>query len=138
MDLIDVIDEVRDALGTITGLRVPEWGEQNISTPAALVIPPDRIDYDETYGRGADRYPDLQVVILVDDPTEWRSYAQLAPYLDGAGAKSVKTAIEDYAFTACDKESVRLAWGEIDQVSYVGIARLAAVFHIELMGKGAE
>jgi hypothetical protein len=137
MDLTDVIDDIRGALDTITGLRVPEWGVQKISPPAALIMPPERIDYDETYGRGKDRYPDIEVMVMVANPTTWRAFQELAPYLDGSGAKSVKAAIEAYAYTACDPQSVRVAWAEVDVVAYAGTPYLAAIFHTELIGNGA-
>jgi hypothetical protein len=137
MDLNDVVGEIRAALDTIAGLRVPEWGVQSITPPAALVLPPERIDFDDTYGRGKDRYPDMEAVVLVANPTTWRAMEMLAPYADGSGAQSVKAAIEGYAFTACDPESVRVAYVEFEVATYAGTPYLAAIFHIELTGTGA-
>jgi hypothetical protein len=136
VNLTDVIGELREALDTITGLRVPEWGVQKVTAPAALINPPERIDYDDTYGRGKDRYPDLEVMILVANPRSWRALQDLSAYTDGAGPHSVKAAIEGYPYTACDPQSVRVAWSEFEVVTYSDVPYLAAIFHIELTGKG--
>lgn len=134
MNLTDVVGELRAAVGTIAGLRVPAWGEQSITPPAALVLPPNRIEFGTTYGDTCDRYPDVWVLVLVPDPDDWRAYAQLAPYCDGSGASSVRAAIEGYAYTACDPQTVKVADAEFDVVKYAGIPYLAAVFHVDLTG----
>jgi hypothetical protein len=137
MNLADVAEEIRAALDTIAGLRVPEWGEQRINPPAALVMLPERISYDETYGRGCDRYPDVEVLVLVPNPTTWRAVQDLAPYADGSGSKSVKQAVEAYPYTACDPGAVRVAWCEFDVVKYADVPYLAAIFHLDITGDGA-
>jgi hypothetical protein len=136
VNLITVVAELQAALGTISGLRVPKWGVSNINPPAGLVMPPERIDYDETYGRGKDRFPDLEVAVLVPDPTSWRAVETLAPYLDGSGSKSIKAALEAYPYTAFDRQSLRVAWGEFDVVTYAGTPYLGAIFHLDLLGTG--
>jgi hypothetical protein len=137
MNLDDVAEEIRSALKTITGLRVPEWGVQTVVSPAALVGLPVRIDYDETYQRGSDRYPDLEVYVLVGKPEARAARTALAKYAAGAGSKSVKQAVESYAFTSCDKDSVRVASCEFEEVKYAGVPYLAAIFHLDIIGKGA-
>lgn len=134
MNLGDVMDDLRAALATIDGLRVPAWGEQNITPPAGIVLPPNRIEYGVTYGAGCDRYPDVWVMVLVPDPDDWRAYAAIAPYCDGSGASSVRAAIEGYAYTSCDRQAVRVAEAEFDVVKYAGIPYLAAIFHTDLTG----
>lgn len=137
MNLDDVTDELRAALDTIDGLRVPPWGSESISAPAALVGLPVRIDYDETYDRGADRYPDLEIYVLVDKPQDRQVRERLAQYVAGAGSKSVKQAIESYAYTSCDPQTVRVASCEFEEVKYAGVPYLAAIFHVDLTGDGA-
>jgi hypothetical protein len=134
MNLAYVIDDLRGALDTIDGLRVPEWGASKISAPAGLVLPPERIQYGTTYGAGCDRYPDIWVMVLVDDPTNWRAFAELAPYCAGSGGKSVRAAIEGYPYTACDPQTVKVTEGEFDVVKYAGIPYLAAIFHVDIIG----
>lgn len=136
MDLEDVSEEIRTALDTITDLRVPPWGVERIPSPAAVVALPERINFDETYGRGKDAYEDLAVVVLVAQPESRASRKTIAAYADGSGAKSVKAVLEGYAWTAC--ESVHVAWCEFDaSATYAGTPYLAAIFHLDIIGKGA-
>jgi hypothetical protein len=136
MDLEDVAEEFRTALGTITGLRRPVWGQESVDPPAAIVTLPDKISFDETYGRGKDAYQDLAVVILVGAPEERASRKTLAAYCDGSGARSVKQALETYPWTTC--ESVHVESCDFDSgATYAGVPMLAAIFHTNIVGKGA-
>lgn len=135
MNLEEVAGELTLALKTITGLRVPPWGVESISPPAAVIALPERIDYDATYGRGSDRFPDLAVIVLVGQPEQRASRKAIAAYTDGSGAKSVKAKLEAYTYTSCD--SVRVAWAEFDTARYAGTDYLAAIFHLDITGKGA-
>jgi hypothetical protein len=135
MDLEEVSEEIRTALGTITGLRRPPWGVESVEPPAAIVALPERIDFDQTYGRGKDRYPDVPVVILVGAPEDRASRKALAAYADGSGPASVKAVLEAYAWTTCDV--VRVAWAEFDNAKYAGIDYLAVIFHLDIFGRGA-
>lgn len=134
MNMTAVLGELRSALSTLPKLRVAEWGQSSLSPPAGLVLPPERIQYGTTYGPGCDRYPDVWVMVLVPNPTEWRAYLDLAPYTDGSGPKSVRTALESYPYTACDPQTVKVTEGEFDVVKYAGIPYLAAIFHVDLTG----
>lgn len=135
MNLEAVAAELATALQTITGLRVPPWGVEKITPPAAIIALPERIDYDSTYGRGSDHFPDLPVIVLVGKPEQRASRKAIAAYADGAGAKSVKAAVEARTYTSCD--SVRVAWAEFDNARYAGTDYLAAIFHLDIVGKGA-
>lgn len=136
MDLDAVSTEIQTQLATITGLRVPPWGAKQPQPPVALVALPVKVDYDETYGRGKDRYPDLPVVVLVGAAEERASRKKLAEYVAGSGAKSVKAVLEARAWVACD--SVRVASCEFDDTAtYGGGPYLAAIFHLDVIGKGA-
>ncbi|RQW83557.1 hypothetical protein [Micromonospora globispora] len=135
MNLEAIAAELATVLGTIAGLRVPPWGVESISPPAAVITLPDRIDYDSTYGRGSDRFPDLAVVVLVGAATQRSSRKALAAYADGSGAKSVKAKLEAHTYTSCD--SVRVAWAEFGTPTFAGTDYLAAIFHLDITGKGA-
>lgn len=130
----DVVEQLRDALATIDGLRTPEWGAASITAPAALVMLPDTIQYGTTYGADTDRFPDLQVVVLIAKPESWRSVRQLAPFLDGSGPQSVRQALEDYPYTACDAGCVKVKSVDFDTATYAGVLYLAAMFHLDIIG----
>lgn len=136
MDVDVVAGELAAALATIPGLKVPEWGVQRISPPAAVIALPERIQYDFTgYNRGADRYEDTAVIVLVAHPTKPSARRQIAAYADGAGPTSVKAAIEGHTYAGCD--SVHVAWAEFDTAKYAGTDYLAAIFHLDIVGKAA-
>ena len=135
MDLDAVAEEIRTALGGISGLRRPAWGVESVSPPAAIVALPDRIDYDTTYARGKDVYNDLPVIVLVGTPNERTARRRLAAYAAGAGPKSVKATLEAYAWTTCDR--VDVPWADFDIPTYARNPYLAAVFHVNIIGKGA-
>jgi len=131
----DVAGELGVALAAVEGLTVAEWGVQRIHPPTALVAMPERVDYDATYGRGSDRFPDWSVFVLVARPTDPVARRAIGEYADGSGAKSVKAAVEAHTYTACD--SVRVAWCEFDAVTYAGNDYLAAMFHLDITGQGS-
>lgn len=135
MDLNTVAAELGTALGSIAGLTVPEWGVQRVSPPFALIPMPDAITYDMTYGRGGDRIEDWPLLVLIDRPARPESRRAIAAYAAGSGPKSVKAAIEDHTYTACD--TVRVTSCEFDVVSYADVSYLAAMFHLDISGKGA-
>lgn len=135
MNLEAVAGELHTALAAISGLRRPPWGVEKISPPAAIIALPERIDYDSTYGRGSDHIPDVAVIVLVGRPNARTARKQIAAYADGSGPKSVKVAIEAHTYTSCD--SVHVAWAEFDTAKYAGIDYLAAIFHLDIVGKGA-
>ncbi len=135
MDLEQVSEEIRSALGTITGLRRPPWGVGEVQVPAALVTLPERVSFDETYGRGKDAYDNLEVVVLVGQADERAAIKQLAKYVAGAGAQSVKQALESWTWTTC--ETVTVTHADFPRATYAGTPYLAAAFHLDIIGKGA-
>lgn len=134
MDLDAVAGELGDVLKAI-GLNVPEWGVQRVHPPFALVPLPDRITFDAGYQRGADRIEDWPLLVLLPNPTKPETRRAIAEYADGSGPKSVKAAIEARTYTSCD--SVTATSVEFDVVSYAATDYLAAMFHLDIMGKGA-
>lgn len=135
MNLDDVAGELGAALKTIDGLRVPEWGVRKVTPPFVLIPLPDLITFDATYGRGSDRIEDWQLLVLKDRPTTPESRRAIAEYAAGSGPKSVKAAVEGYAYTACD--DVRVVSAEFDVVQFDGVDYLAVMFHLDISGKGA-
>lgn len=135
MNLIEVADELGAALKTIEGLRVPEWGVQRVHPPFALLPLPEQVSYDLAYGRGGDRIEDWPLLVLVANPAQPAARRSIAEYAAGSGAKSVKARIEAHTYTACD--TVRVTSAEFDVVSYAGTDYLAAMFHLDISGKGA-
>lgn len=136
MHLEDISAEIGTALATIAGMRVPAWGVESIEPPAALIALPDRMDYDETYGRGGDTIPDLPVVILIGAPEDRASRKKISAYTDGAGPASIKQVLEGYAWTTCDGVHVASVEFEPNAI-YAKTPYLAAIFHLDITGGGS-
>jgi hypothetical protein len=88
-----ILEALAAALETIAGLRVFSYMPDSLAPPAAIVQLPESIDYDLTFGRGADTY-NLRVLLLVGKVSDRASTANLAQYLNAAGATSIKAAVE--------------------------------------------
>lgn len=135
MDVNAVAGELGEALKAVPGLHVPEWGSERVHPPFAIIPLPERIDYDGTYQRGKDNYPDVAVLILLANPKQPATRREIAKYAAGSGEHSVKAAIEAGTYTALD--TVRVAWAEFSEVRYYAVDYLAAIFHLDITGKGA-
>ena len=134
MKIKDVIAELRAALGTVAGLRVPEFGVSQIQTPAAVVAFPQRVEYDKSYKRGMDMLPDVPIVVLVGRASDRSAHAKITAYADGAGASSVKAALEAYAYTKIF--TLVVTWAEFEEVEYAGTPYQGIIFHCEITGNG--
>jgi hypothetical protein len=140
MDLYDVMTEIDTRLKTITGLRVAEFGyARSVQPPAAVQYPPDRINFDGAYGRGADDYEDHLIVVFVGNSNSRAALKEIAPYLRGSGPKSIKAVVDNSAtlpYTSCS--AVTVGWAELDAGARMGNADyLAALFHCKIVGVGA-
>lgn len=133
MNLGDVMDEIGAAVATIDGVRVFPYSADRIIPPAALVVWPDEITYDTAMRRGGDRHtvPLWLVVGKLDARTTRDALSQ---YIDGAGDASVKAAVDDGTYTACD--SVRVMSATVQSVSIAGVDYLAAHFLLDVIGSG--
>jgi hypothetical protein len=134
MNLSDVMAQVALQLDTIGELRVYDSPPGALLPPAVVVSYPDRYDYDATYDRGLDRLT-LPVVVVVGKPTERSTRELLAAYADGSGPRSVKAVVEAGAYTAFD--SARVASVEFDVVTIGGTDYMAALFDLDIAGKGS-
>lgn len=134
MNLANVMDEIAAALGSIDGLRVYPYSANTIVSPAAIVDWPEEINYDATYGRGADQQT-IKVIVCVAKLTDRGTKGRLAQYLDGSDATSVKAAVDGGTYTACD--SVRVARAVVDVITIGAVDYLGAEFDVEVTGQGA-
>lgn len=133
MLLSDVMDELGTALETVTGLRVfPYWADR-IVPPAAVVGWPDPLTYDSTMARGSDECV-VPVTVMVGKVDARTSRDALAQYADGAGAHSIKAALDGGTYAACD--SVRVASCEFGVTTVAGVDHLSGTFQVEITGQG--
>lgn len=87
------MNDIGTQLSTITGLRVFDFPPKSAQPPFAFVNLPDLIAYDATMERGADRFT-TEVWLGVPDVVDRAATAKLAGFAAGAGASSVKAAVE--------------------------------------------
>lgn len=137
MNLADVMDDLAIALGRVQGLRVLAYTEQDVQPPAAMVFWPDQVGYDATMGRGADTMV-VPVGVMIGELSSRSARDELAAYLDGSGARSIKAAVEGYdgAESYSYARVVSAAPG-VYQTSG-GVDYLGATFTINIVGKGAQ
>lgn len=135
MRMADVMDEVGAALQGIEGLRVYPFTVDRITPPAAIVTWPETIDYDAAMTRGGDRMS-LSVLVLVSRVDARSARDLLAAYLDGAGPRSVKAAVEARTSTAYD--SARVVSATPGGATSGGQDYLGAVFELDIIGKGTS
>jgi hypothetical protein len=135
VNLAAVMQEVADKLGTVPGLRPFAYPPDTVTPPAAIVTYPGSYQFDETFGRGMDRIPDLPVLVLVGKVSDRASRDEIGAYCDGSGAKSVKSKLEVGPYTAFD--TLRVAQVEFDVVGIGAVDYLAATFTLDIAGTGA-
>lgn len=133
MNIDTVMIEVATRLKTISGLRVFDHPVDDVQPPTAVVSLP-AITFDETYGRGCDRY-NLPVVFVIGKVESRASRNNLAPYVAGSGAKSVKAVLEGYDPVSFD--TVRVQQVEFDVMTFGSVEFLTATFLLDILGSGA-
>jgi len=139
VDLAAIMAEVVTRLGSVPSLAVHFGYPGKLNrVPAAVVYPPERIDFDLTYGRGTDQYPDLIVVIFVRRNTPRQSIADIAPYLAGSGASSIKAVLDTKTSPYVSAFDVQVLWADLDPLAAFGGGEyVAALFHLKITGSGA-
>ena len=135
MNLDAVMTEVAERLDTIAGLLVTDHPVDKVNPPHAIVSLPE-IAFDETYGRGCDRYT-LPVVLAVGKVNDRASRANLAPFVAGAGAQSVKQVLEDETDPYVAFDALRVQSVDFDVVAWGAIPYLTATFVLDIIGDGA-
>lgn len=132
LDLNAVMDAIGARLLGVTGLRVYDYAADGAAPPAAIVALPETVEYDTVAGRGADRVV-IPVTVLVGKVSDRAARDQLAQYVSGTGASSVKTAIEggtgDLGGVA---HTVRVTAARIDVVTIQAVEYLGASFDVEV------
>jgi len=134
--LADVMKEVAEALNEITGLRVTDYPPENLHPPAGYVSYPESIDYDESYGRGEDRFTGLPIVLLTSSVTTTAARDMASGWSSGDGPKSVKRAMEARSWTTCDDLTVTSVEFGIER--FAGGEYLAVMFKATVVGPGKE
>lgn len=134
MNVADVMDQLGDALDTITGLRVFRYPPDSIVPPAGIVAYPESVQYAESYRRGMDRIT-VPIVVVVGKVSDRSSAVELAAYMSGSGSKSIKAVVDGGTYTAMD--SVTVMEAEVDVFTMGPVDYIAATFEVDVVGQGA-
>jgi hypothetical protein len=136
MDIAEVMQEIADRLDTIDGLRVHAYPPDTVSAPAAVVTYPGTYNFDQTYGRGMDRMPDMSVVALVGKVSGKSTRDRVSEYASGSGEKSFKAVLESGTYETFDVITVVAV--EFDIIAMGAVEYLAATFQLDIAGQGAS
>lgn len=124
-NLSAIRDGIKARLVTISGLRASDLLADAINPPEAVVGGPELINFDVTYGRGADRFT-LPVRVYASRASERAGQDKLDSYLMTSGATSIKAAIEGDKTLGGTVHSVRVTLARgygaytIGDVTYLG------------------
>lgn len=134
MDLNAVMAELGSRVNTIEGLRAYPYPADTINPPAVIVGYPE-ITYDLTMRRGRDMYTVPLWLMVPVDPVR-TGPARLAPYLAGAGEKSVKAVVESGTYTSFDTESLQVASATPQPLKIADVDYEAYRISVDLAGPG--
>jgi hypothetical protein len=129
-----VMDEAAAVLRQISGVNVFAYPPGSLTAPAGYVSYPQSIDFDETYGRGEDRFTDLPLVLLAGKATDRAARDTVTAWVAGDGPKSVKARMEAHAWESCDDLTVTSCEFDVEMIA--GVPYLAAMFKATVVGAG--
>lgn len=135
MNLAEVMDEIATVMSGITGLNVFAYPVGSLTAPAGYVSYPQEIMYDETAGRGSDRFVDLPIVLVNGRADSEGARDAVAVWTAGDGPGSVKALMEAHTWQSCDLVTVTTC--EFDGERIAGTEYLAAMFKATVDGDGA-
>lgn len=134
-----IVTDVREEIVTLLQQNVDRihaysWTNGLATPPAALVMLPTQIQYDQTYGRGLDRM-EIDVVVIVGRADDRSAFDLLSSYMDGSGNASVKAALESGDNDAWS--TVRVTTVVSGTTTVGGTDYLAATFTLDITGPGS-
>lgn len=103
---------------------------------AAVIVMPELITYDQTYGRGSDSMT-WPLLVLAGKVTDRLVLGRIGQFCDGSGDLSIKALLEatSTSYTSCD--SVRVVSVQLDTVTWQGTDFQGALFELHIFGSGA-
>lgn len=133
MNVGAVMDALAAAIDEIADLRVSAFPPDAIAPPAGFPGYPDPFTFDAAMGRGADRGT-FPVYVAVGRASDRAARDALTPYMDGAGARSVKAAIEADRTLGGAASSVRVVSVSGIDLDVGGVRYVAASFVVDVVG----
>lgn len=133
MNVGAVMDGLAARLATIANLRVFEYPPDAVTPPAGIVGYPAPFNFDATMGRGTDRgrFP---VHVVVGRASDRAARDALVPFMAGAGAASVKAAIEADGTLGGAADSARVLEVAGVDLEVGGVRYVSATFTVDVIG----
>lgn len=134
MSITDVMDGLGGRLATITSppLRVYDFPADAITVPAGIVLFPETLIYDDTMARGADRAT-FQLLILVGKVSDRAARDELALYMAGAGARSIKETVEEDKTLGGAAQTTRVTQATVETFTVGGADYLGCRFTLDVV-----
>lgn len=134
MNVLSVANELKTQLQTITTLNVYVGPVRSVTPPAAVIVLPDNIQYDQTFGRGSDRMT-WPILLLEGLSADENLVERIGQYANGSGATSIKAVIEAGTYTSF--HTVRVSSADFDTLTWEGIDYQAVLFELDIFGAGS-
>ncbi len=131
-----VMDGLGDRLATIPDLRVVPYEPDSVAPPCAFVQLPKELNYDMVFARAADAMR-MVVTVLVTRTSDRGGAKAMAAYMNPAGERSIKAAIDGTDGTKQTLGGI-VHFARVTKVANVGIQQvagqgyLAADFEVEV------
>jgi len=131
-NLTSIRNEIGENLANITSLSVYKYIPDMIEPPTAIVGVMQRINYDSTMQRGADKY-EIPVFVYVSRVDAQDSQETLDGFLVSSGSSSVKAQVESDTTLNGQAQSVRVVEARdygvynINNIDYLGVEFLIEV-----------
>jgi hypothetical protein len=132
MSIGAVMDGLGARLATISGLRTYDYPADAVSVPAGIVLFPETVNYDATMARGSDQ-ADFQLLVLVGKVSDRSARDALALYMNGEGARSVKTVVEADRTLAGAADTARVSQSTVETFTVGAVEYLGARFTVEVV-----
>lgn len=133
MILVDVMEEIGEALGVLPDVNVYAHPVDSI-TPAAAIVQFPNMDFDTAFQRGLDRW-EGGIILAVSRVWDRAALTAISPFVSGAGGGSVHAALRDHTWTTCTyARATNLLWPNGYQVA--GVDYVAARFTLDIAGPG--
>lgn len=133
MNLAETMDDLSEALATVSGLRFYAWPNFAATPPCGIVGYPDQIDYDLTFqantGHSSGDHAIFKVWLVVGDQVTRTARDSISKYVSSDDAKSIKLAVESHVDFTCQVKDCKIV-----NVNMGGNDYLAAEFQIEVWG----
>lgn len=132
-NLKDIRDGIGTNLETITALSVYKYVPDMIEPPTAVVGVMSVVQYDQSMGRGADKY-EIPVFVYCSRVDAQDSQETLDGFLNSSGALSIKQAVESDVTLSGSAQSVRVTEaGEYGVYNANAIDYLGVEFTVEVI-----